>query len=95
MVNEIDKDGNVLRLKSLYVERRRGNVPTANPKIQSDKPLADHTEANGSKSAGAAKISEKEDTPLVNNGDTAASEAPVVVVAAAVETPKPFEVCRP
>lgn len=40
LVNEIDKDGNVLRLKSLYVERRRGNAPKANPKAQSDKPLA-------------------------------------------------------
>ncbi|RVD87530.1 uncharacterized protein DFL_001759 [Arthrobotrys flagrans] len=86
LVNEIDKDGNVLRLKSLYVERRRGNAPKANPKAQSDKPLAESTEADGDGSAGAAKIPEKEDTPLVNNGDTVTSEAPV-----AVETPKPFE----
>ncbi|KAF3309709.1 hypothetical protein TWF173_010689 [Orbilia oligospora] len=86
LVNEIDKDGNVLRLKSLNVERRQGNAPTANPKAQSEKVLADPTEANGSRSAGGAKTPQGEDTPLVDSGDTATSEAPVVV-----ETPKPFE----
>ncbi|KAK6505965.1 hypothetical protein TWF506_010892 [Arthrobotrys conoides] len=79
LVNEIDKDGNVLRLKSLHVERRQGNAPTANPKVQSEKALADPTEANGNGSAGAAKTQEGE--------DTLTSEAPMVVV----ETPKPFE----
>ncbi|KAF3164884.1 hypothetical protein TWF225_005638 [Orbilia oligospora] len=86
LVNEIDKDGNVLRLKSLNVERRQGNALTANPKAQSEKVLADPTEANGSRSAGGAKTPQGEDTPLVDSGDTATSEAPVVV-----ETPKPFE----
>ncbi|KAK6525005.1 hypothetical protein TWF281_011895 [Arthrobotrys megalospora] len=87
LVNEIDKDGNVLRLKSLYVERRRGNAPTTeNPNAQSDKPLADSTEPKENGSAGAAKIPEKDGTPPASNGDAGTSEAPVVI-----ETLKPFE----
>ncbi|KAF3926792.1 hypothetical protein ABW20_dc0100022 [Dactylellina cionopaga] len=92
LVNEVGKDGAVLRLQSLHIEKKkkRGSAPTAEERIQSEILITDPTAINGNGSASASKIASEqerqEDKGLADNGDANTTEIP-----AAAEEPKPFE----
>ncbi|KAK6353163.1 hypothetical protein TWF696_005151 [Orbilia brochopaga] len=92
LVNEIDKDGNVLKLKSLSFEKKKNDArPPAETKVQSDTPVADSTgvarSSNGlAKAAEAASESRTEETQELEAEGAGARDD----VAPALEA-KPFE----
>ncbi|KAF3913162.1 hypothetical protein AA313_de0204054 [Arthrobotrys entomopaga] len=88
LVNEIDKDGNVLKLKSLSVEKKRA---VAEDKIQSDTPVADSNGSTSTKEVVKEAQSEgkqpEEKAPAGRDGDNANAIGDATVI----EETKPFE----
>ncbi|KAF3929514.1 hypothetical protein ABW19_dt0202590 [Dactylella cylindrospora] len=79
LVNEIDRDGNVLRLKSLHVEKRN-NAAVAEKKTQSKPSIADAVKSTENGSGEPTERVPEEEISVVSNGEVKASEAPAPVV---------------
>ncbi|KAJ6256073.1 hypothetical protein Dda_9165 [Drechslerella dactyloides] len=92
LVNEIDKDGNVLKLKALHFEKKRDDAqPPTETKTQSNTPVTDFTGVVGSsnglaKAAGVGSESRPERSELEARGAGARED-----VAPSADEVKPFE----
>ncbi|EPS43276.1 hypothetical protein H072_2783 [Dactylellina haptotyla CBS 200.50] len=91
LVNEIDKDGNVLKLKSLHLEKKKKQAKITDDLAQSDIPIADVTESNGNGSTKITKIPSEQVQQQEKSTASVSGDLKVNEENAIVEEPKSFE----